>query len=59
MLRDIERGARTEVEQILGDLFRRQSAKVQAQSLLHIAYAHVKAYEARRLRELSSSQSRA
>ncbi|HEV7714772.1 MAG TPA: ketopantoate reductase family protein, partial [Steroidobacteraceae bacterium] len=57
MLRDIERGAQTEVEQILGDLFRRQSAEARARSLLHVAYAHVKAYEARRTRELNNSHS--
>ena len=48
MLRDIERGARTEVEPILGDLLRRASAE--AAPVLRIACAHVRAYEARRAR---------
>jgi 2-dehydropantoate 2-reductase len=50
MLRDVERGARTEVEHVLGDLLRRGVATANAQSLLRIAYAHVTAYEARRTR---------
>jgi 2-dehydropantoate 2-reductase len=51
MLRDIERGAQTEVEQILGDLLRRQGPADSRQSVLRLAYAHIKAYEARRARE--------
>jgi 2-dehydropantoate 2-reductase len=51
MLRDIEAGARIEADQILGDLLRRGDRKAGAPSLLRIAYAHAKAYEARRLRE--------
>jgi 2-dehydropantoate 2-reductase len=51
MLRDIERGAQTEVEQILGDLLRRQVGWEKQQSVLRFAYAHIKAYEARRARE--------
>jgi 2-dehydropantoate 2-reductase len=49
MLRDIERGMPVEGDHILGDLLRR-AAKPDERSLLCIAYAHVKAYEARRLR---------
>jgi 2-dehydropantoate 2-reductase len=49
MLRDIERGARTEANHILGDLLRRANP-ADAASLLRAAYVHVKAYEARRLR---------
>jgi 2-dehydropantoate 2-reductase len=49
MLRDIERGARTEANHILGDLLRRANPADGA-SLLRAAYVHVKAYEARRLR---------
>jgi 2-dehydropantoate 2-reductase len=49
MLHDIERGAHTEADQILGDLLqRREGFKA---PLLELAYAHVKAYEARRARE--------
>jgi 2-dehydropantoate 2-reductase len=51
MLRDLERGAQTEVEQILGDLLRRQKPAGNERSLLRIAYTHVKAHEARRARE--------
>ena len=46
MLRDIERGAATEGEHVLGDLLRR--AEAGAAPLLGIALAHVRAYEARR-----------
>jgi 2-dehydropantoate 2-reductase len=50
MLRDIEGGKPVEAEAILGDLLRRAS-KADSHSLLRIAYAHVKAYEARRERD--------
>jgi 2-dehydropantoate 2-reductase len=48
MLRDIERGALIEADHILGDLLRRAAST--DGSLLRIAYAHAKAYEARRAR---------
>ena len=51
MLRDIERGAQTEVEQILGDMLRRQNPAGNERSLLRLAYTHIKAYEARNARE--------
>ena len=51
MLRDIKTGARVEAEAILGDLLRR-AARPDEPSLLRVAYAHVKAYEARRERGL-------
>jgi 2-dehydropantoate 2-reductase len=57
MLRDIERGARTEAEQILGDLLKHQSPPVTPRSLLRLAYTHVKTYETRRARESAPSQS--
>lgn len=50
MLRDLESGARVEADHILGDLLRR-SPQPSIASPLRIAYAHVKAYEARRDRE--------
>lgn len=50
MLRDIERGARTEADHIFGDLLRR--GRDQA-LLLRAAYIHVKAYEAGRSKETS------
>jgi 2-dehydropantoate 2-reductase len=52
MLRDIEGGGRTEVEQILGDLLRRRKSEVAGLSILAAANLHVKTYEARRKREL-------
>jgi 2-dehydropantoate 2-reductase len=50
MLRDVERGAPTEADHILGDLIRR-GAGARDYPLLRIAYAHLRAYEARRKRE--------
>lgn len=53
MLRDIERGAPIEADHILGDLLSRQPAvdgAPRSTSLLRAAYAHTKAYEARRSR---------
>jgi 2-dehydropantoate 2-reductase len=49
MLRDIERNGPVEGDHILGELLRRGDAG--RAPLLRIAYAHVKAYEARRARE--------
>jgi 2-dehydropantoate 2-reductase len=51
MLRDIERGAPTEADHILGDLIRRGGGGPNDFPLLRIAYAHLRAYEARRKRE--------
>jgi 2-dehydropantoate 2-reductase len=51
MLRDIERGARTEADHILGDLLKRSKAPEARSSPLGTAFLHLKAYEARRLRE--------
>ncbi len=50
MLRDIERGARTEADHVLGDLLRRGGDVAGSSSLLRIAHAHLAAYEARRER---------
>ena len=49
MLRDIESGNRAEGDHILGDLLRR-AAIPEAHSLLRVADLHVRAYEARRMR---------
>jgi 2-dehydropantoate 2-reductase len=60
MLRDVERGAPTEADQILGDLIRRGGAAGGGPNdfpLLRIAYAHLRAYEARRKRENSGAPS--
>jgi 2-dehydropantoate 2-reductase len=48
LLRDIERGARIEVDHIIGDLIRRGGAL--EMPLLRLAFCHLKAYEARRAR---------
>jgi len=50
MLRDIENDMPVEADHVLGDLLRR-APKRDDRSLLRIAYAHLKAYEARRKRE--------
>jgi 2-dehydropantoate 2-reductase len=54
MLRDVERGAPTEADHILGDLIRRGGTGGGGPNdfpLLRIAYAHLRAYDARRKRE--------
>ncbi|MBS0270765.1 MAG: ketopantoate reductase family protein [Proteobacteria bacterium] len=47
MLRDIERGARIEAEQIVGDIIRRGRAQGVATPLLETAFIHLQAYETR------------
>jgi 2-dehydropantoate 2-reductase len=56
MLRDIERGAPIEADHIIGDLLHRGPGSSHDHPLLRIAYAHLKAYEARRTRENKVSQ---
>ncbi|WP_395666718.1 ketopantoate reductase family protein [Methylocella sp.] len=51
MLRDVEKGGRTEADHILGDLLRRAKAEPDPRSLLRIAYANLKSYDARKARE--------
>jgi 2-dehydropantoate 2-reductase len=52
MLRDIEHGGRTEADHVIGDLVRRGERVLPAEgSLLRLAYANLKSYEARRVRE--------
>jgi 2-dehydropantoate 2-reductase len=51
MLRDIERGAPTEADHVIGDLISRADTELPDTALLRIAYTHLKAYEARRKRE--------
>jgi 2-dehydropantoate 2-reductase len=53
MLRDIEKGAPTEADHILGDLLARAGERPDPRALLRVAYAHAKAYEARQAREAS------
>jgi 2-dehydropantoate 2-reductase len=50
MLRDIEQGRRIEADHIVGDLLRRAS-KAPPAPLLSTAFAHLRAYEARRTRQ--------
>ncbi|MEX2281867.1 MAG: 2-dehydropantoate 2-reductase [Gemmatimonadota bacterium] len=51
MLRDIERGARTEADHIVGDLLRRNGERLDDARLLRIVFAHLMAYETRRTHE--------
>lgn len=60
MLRDVERGAPTEADHILGDLIRRGGSGGGGPNdfpLLRIAYAHLRAYDARRKRENAGAPS--
>ncbi len=54
MLRDIEQGGRIEADHIVGDLLRRGS-KAPPAPLLSTAFAHLRAYEARRKREIGAA----
>lgn len=54
MLRDIERNAPIEADQIVGDFIRRADQHAIDASFLRIIYTHLKAYEFRRNRELPS-----
>jgi 2-dehydropantoate 2-reductase len=56
MLRDIEHGAPIEADHIIGDLIRRGERASHEFPLLRVAYAHLKAYEARRARENAVSK---
>lgn len=51
MMRDVEAGNRTEADHIIGDLLNRGREKGIEAPYLRIAYAHLKAYEARRAQE--------
>ena len=51
MLRDIEGGRPIEADHMLGDLLKRGGERPGGYPMLGIAYAHLKAYEARRSRE--------
>ncbi len=53
MLRDVERNAPIEADHIIGDLLRRSTASSLGNlSHLNLAYTHLKAYEAHRIRTL-------
>ena len=48
MLRDLERGGRSEAEHVIGDLLGRGAAHGVEAPMLRLAYTHLQAYEARR-----------
>ena len=48
MMRDLEQGASIEADHVVGDLLARGEAAGSNLSMLRLAYAHLKAYEARR-----------
>lgn len=50
MLRDIERGAPTEADHVIGDMLRRSAGL--AVPFLRLAYAHLQAYEVRRRQQI-------
>ncbi|GLQ97709.1 2-dehydropantoate 2-reductase [Dyella mobilis] len=50
MMRDLEQGAEVEADHIVGDMLARGEAKGLDLPMLRVAYAHLKAYEARRAR---------
>jgi 2-dehydropantoate 2-reductase len=50
MLKDMERNAPIEADQVIGDLLRRGDPQPGAQPMLRLALAHLKTYEARRAR---------
>lgn len=56
MLRDIEARRPIEADHVLGDLLERGDATAGAHPTLRLAYAHLKAYEARRGREIAAGE---
>ena len=48
MMRDLEQGGPIEADHVLGDLLARSGTTVEELGMLRTAYAHLKAYEARR-----------
>src|ERR1035437_4125607 len=57
MMKDIERGAPTEGEHIVGDLLERGSGLSVETPLLRVVHAHLRTYEARREREATATAS--
>jgi 2-dehydropantoate 2-reductase len=51
MMRDLEQGAPIEADHVVGDLLARAGAEGDSLTLLRTAYAHLKAYKARRARQ--------
>ena len=56
MLRDIERHCPIEADHIIGDLLRRGEEKGITSPMMHVVYAHLKAYAARREREAAAQK---
>jgi 2-dehydropantoate 2-reductase len=54
MMRDLEQGGLIEADHIVGDMLARGEAKGLDLPMLRVAYAHLKAYEARRLHSKDS-----
>jgi len=54
MLRDLQSGAAIEADHVIGDMIARSAEPDDSSSLLHVVYAHLKAYEAGRARRLSA-----
>jgi len=50
MMRDLEQGGEIEADHVVGDLLARSGASANGLPMLRTAYAHLKAYEARRSR---------
>lgn len=58
MLRDIDRNARIEADHIVGDMLQREPRGSPASgdfSFLRVVYTHLKTYEARRTRTVSTT----
>ncbi|HEV3017727.1 MAG TPA: 2-dehydropantoate 2-reductase [Burkholderiaceae bacterium] len=56
MMRDLEHGARTEADHILGDLLARRGPPAADLSLLDVAFAQLKSNELRRTREVAATR---
>lgn len=48
MMRDLEQGGQIEADHVIGDMLSRAGAQAESLTMLRTAYAHLKAYEARR-----------
>jgi 2-dehydropantoate 2-reductase len=48
MMRDLEQGGPIEADHVVGDLLARAGGEAESLAMLRTAYAHLKAYEARR-----------
>ncbi|MBV8158094.1 MAG: 2-dehydropantoate 2-reductase [Dyella sp.] len=48
MMRDLEQGGQIEADHVIGDMLVRAGAEAESLGMLRTAYAHLKAYEARR-----------